>query len=395
MADAGAARQHLPDELRSRYTAEPFLTDRMADALVAADLVVGRAGSSTCAELTAVGVASILVPYPYAGAHQRYNASYLGDEGAARVVADEDLDADRLVAEVTALRDDERRAAMADAARRLGRPDAARALADELAGDGRAATAAIGDRGMSATVADALERLDAMAVERGVELRADVPLAPLTTLRVGGPADRMAAPETLDDLVATLDLAREAGVPAFLLGKGSDLVVADAGHPRARRARPRRCGDDRRHHARGGCGRLDDGARQALRGGRPGRLRLGDQHPRHRRRRGVGERGSARRRDGPRRSRGRGARSRRRAPAHRPRGVRLRLPRLALQARRGGRPSREDRPASRATPMPSAPSSTATRRTGARPSRWPTRTRGASSAIRQVTTPGGSSRRPG
>ena len=110
MADAGAARQRLPVELRPRYTAEPFLTDRMADALVAADLVLGRAGSSTCAELTAVGVASILVPYPYAGAHQRYNARYLGDEGAATVVADEDLDADRLVAEVAALRDDARRA---------------------------------------------------------------------------------------------------------------------------------------------------------------------------------------------------------------------------------------------------------------------------------------------
>jgi UDP-N-acetylglucosamine--N-acetylmuramyl-(pentapeptide) pyrophosphoryl-undecaprenol N-acetylglucosamine transferase len=132
MAGAGAARQRLPVELRSRYAAEPFMTDRMADALVASDLVVGRAGSSTCAELTAVGVASILVPYPYAGAHQRYNASFLGDEGAARVVADEDLDADRLVAEASALRDDDRREPMADAARRLGRPDAARALADEL-----------------------------------------------------------------------------------------------------------------------------------------------------------------------------------------------------------------------------------------------------------------------
>ncbi len=82
---------------------------------------------------------------------------------------------------------------------------------------------------MSATVAGALDRLDAMAVERGIELRVDVPLAPLTTLRVGGPADRMAVPATLDDLVATLRLAREAGVPAFMLGKGSDLVVADAG----------------------------------------------------------------------------------------------------------------------------------------------------------------------
>ena len=74
MADAGAARQAAAGVLRPRYIAEPFLTDRMADALVAADLVLGRAGSSTCAEVAAVGVASILVPYPYAGAHQRYNA---------------------------------------------------------------------------------------------------------------------------------------------------------------------------------------------------------------------------------------------------------------------------------------------------------------------------------
>ena len=132
MADAGAARQALPEALRPRYTAEPFLTDRMADALVAADLVLGRAGSSTCAELAAAGVPSILVPYPFAGAHQRYNAGYLADEGAAIVVPDEELAAERLVAETTALLDDTRRRAMADAARRLGRPHAARDLADEL-----------------------------------------------------------------------------------------------------------------------------------------------------------------------------------------------------------------------------------------------------------------------
>ncbi len=82
---------------------------------------------------------------------------------------------------------------------------------------------------MSAAVADALDRLDALAVEGGVKLQRDADLAPLTTLRVGGTADRMAAPETLDELVAVLRVAREAGVPAFLLGKGSDIVVADAG----------------------------------------------------------------------------------------------------------------------------------------------------------------------
>jgi UDP-N-acetylglucosamine--N-acetylmuramyl-(pentapeptide) pyrophosphoryl-undecaprenol N-acetylglucosamine transferase len=132
MADAVAARDALPDELRSRYMPEPFLTERMADALLAADLVVGRAGSSTCAELAAAGVASILVPYPFAGAHQRYNASYLADEGAAVMVPDDELDARRLLAEATALLDDERRVAMAVAARRLGHPEAARILADAL-----------------------------------------------------------------------------------------------------------------------------------------------------------------------------------------------------------------------------------------------------------------------
>jgi UDP-N-acetylglucosamine--N-acetylmuramyl-(pentapeptide) pyrophosphoryl-undecaprenol N-acetylglucosamine transferase len=130
--DAEALRASLPPALADRYTPIPFLSDRMAAALVAADLVLGRAGSSTCAEVAAVGVASILVPYPHAGAHQAANAAWLGDQGAALAIADEELDGDRLLAEVTALRDDRRRAEMAGAARRLGRPDSAQRIADEL-----------------------------------------------------------------------------------------------------------------------------------------------------------------------------------------------------------------------------------------------------------------------
>ena len=74
-----------------------------------------------------------------------------------------------------------------------------------------------------------LDRLDALAAERGIALEADVPLAPLTTLRVGGPADRLAAPATIDELVDLLRLASDADVPVLMLGKGSDIVVADAG----------------------------------------------------------------------------------------------------------------------------------------------------------------------
>ncbi len=82
---------------------------------------------------------------------------------------------------------------------------------------------------MTAATVAGLDRLDALAGQRGLVLERDVPLAPLTTLRVGGPADRLAAPETVDDLLALLGIAADAGVPTFMLGKGSDIVVAEAG----------------------------------------------------------------------------------------------------------------------------------------------------------------------
>ena len=104
----------------------------MPDTLLAADLIMGRAGSSTFAEFAAVGVSSILVPYPFAGAHKRANAEWLRSQGAAHVVPDAELDADRLVAEVAALTDDAVRARMAAAARASGLPDAAWRIADEL-----------------------------------------------------------------------------------------------------------------------------------------------------------------------------------------------------------------------------------------------------------------------
>jgi len=78
------------------------------------------------------------------------------------------------------------------------------------------------------TAAD-LGRLDALAAERGIELTADAPLAPLTTLRVGGAADRILEARTRDELLAGLGLARDARVACFVLGNGSDVVVADDG----------------------------------------------------------------------------------------------------------------------------------------------------------------------
>ena len=103
----------------------------MLPALVAADLVVGRAGASTLAEITALGIPSVIVPYPHAAGHQTANARVLADAGAARIVADETFDADALVAaaDLLAPEGDAARAEMAEAARGLGRPGAADAVA--------------------------------------------------------------------------------------------------------------------------------------------------------------------------------------------------------------------------------------------------------------------------
>jgi UDP-N-acetylmuramate dehydrogenase len=81
----------------------------------------------------------------------------------------------------------------------------------------------------AAPAAVVLERLDVLAAERGIELATDAPLAPLTTLRVGGAADRLAVARDRDELLAALRLGRDAGAPWLVLGNGSDLVVADAG----------------------------------------------------------------------------------------------------------------------------------------------------------------------
>jgi UDP-N-acetylglucosamine--N-acetylmuramyl-(pentapeptide) pyrophosphoryl-undecaprenol N-acetylglucosamine transferase len=104
-----------------------------ADALAAADLVVARAGGSIF-EIAAHGAPAILIPYPRASAdHQTANASWMERAGAATVIADGELTAERLEREVTRLLTDRSLlAAMASASRRLARPQAAHEVAAEL-----------------------------------------------------------------------------------------------------------------------------------------------------------------------------------------------------------------------------------------------------------------------
>ncbi len=115
-----------------RYTLLPYEPD-LGDALAAADLVLSRSGGSIF-EVVAVGRPAILVPYPFATAdHQTANAEWMRAAGAASVIPDAELGAERLQAEIApVLEDPIRLEAMASAARTLAKPDAARRIADEV-----------------------------------------------------------------------------------------------------------------------------------------------------------------------------------------------------------------------------------------------------------------------
>jgi UDP-N-acetylglucosamine--N-acetylmuramyl-(pentapeptide) pyrophosphoryl-undecaprenol N-acetylglucosamine transferase len=127
--EAALVRLARPDD---RIVWRPVAyTARMDLAYAVADLAVSRAGASTIAELEAAAVPAVLVPYPFAtGDHQRHNAEIVAGAGAAVLVPDAELDAERLTAAVsTLLFDDAALVRMSGAMRSLAVPDAAARLA--------------------------------------------------------------------------------------------------------------------------------------------------------------------------------------------------------------------------------------------------------------------------
>ncbi len=118
---------------RSRYRCLPF-SDEMASELAAAGVVVMRAGASSLAEVSCLAKPMVLVPYPHAGNHQTANAAPFAKAGAAVVVPDPELTADRLRSEVFAILDESSRwDAMARASWSRAQPQAAAQVAELLA----------------------------------------------------------------------------------------------------------------------------------------------------------------------------------------------------------------------------------------------------------------------
>ncbi len=114
---------------------QPFIDD-MAEAYAWADLVICRSGALTVSELAAAGLPALLVPFPYAvDDHQSANGAYLVEAGAARMLQQRELDAERLAAELEGFSRDAAEGRrqlieMAEAARAVARTDAAVRVAE-------------------------------------------------------------------------------------------------------------------------------------------------------------------------------------------------------------------------------------------------------------------------
>jgi len=133
-----AGAKHI-DALRENYAAAglqagagvqlvPFIDD-MTSAYAKADLVICRSGAMTVSEISAVGVAALFVPFPYAvDDHQTTNAAFLADNGAALVVQQRDLSAEKL-ADWLRSQTRESLAEMAERSRSLAKPDATEQVA--------------------------------------------------------------------------------------------------------------------------------------------------------------------------------------------------------------------------------------------------------------------------
>ncbi|UQS86435.1 undecaprenyldiphospho-muramoylpentapeptide beta-N-acetylglucosaminyltransferase [Nicoliella spurrieriana] len=120
-------------QLGKNIVIKPYISN-MPEMLPKVSLIVGRAGATSLAEITAIGIPSILIPSPYVTAdHQTKNAKSLVDGKAALMITEDDLNANSLVEGIDELmHDDHKRNEMAQNAKKIGVPDAATRLYKEM-----------------------------------------------------------------------------------------------------------------------------------------------------------------------------------------------------------------------------------------------------------------------
>ncbi|SEJ63809.1 UDP-N-acetylglucosamine-N-acetylmuramylpentapeptide N-acetylglucosamine transferase [Propionispira arboris] len=127
---ASVQEQGLDLQQSRNILIKPYLYD-MPKALALADLAIFRAGATGIAELTAKGIPSILIPYPYAAEnHQEFNALALVKRGAAVMIRDKDLTSAGLIEAIESIISEPvKLLKMATASREMGRPEAAEEIA--------------------------------------------------------------------------------------------------------------------------------------------------------------------------------------------------------------------------------------------------------------------------
>ncbi len=111
----------------------PFMDD-LINLMKDSDLIVSRAGASTIAEITAIGLPAILVPSPYVtNNHQYKNAKELEDAGACIIVTEEEFSKDRIIHEIDKIFDNkEEYDKMVENSRKLGIDDSATRIYNEI-----------------------------------------------------------------------------------------------------------------------------------------------------------------------------------------------------------------------------------------------------------------------
>lgn len=114
------------EKISRNLSLQPYIKNMM-DVMANVDLLIGRAGATSIAEFTALGLPAILIPSPYVtNDHQTKNAQSLVNAGAVKMIADANLTGENLVEAVDEImNNNEKRETMAKASRQEGIPDAA------------------------------------------------------------------------------------------------------------------------------------------------------------------------------------------------------------------------------------------------------------------------------